>query len=1398
MTQRKKISELDRKKLYALSGNQCYYPDCKERVYNLEEEASVGEICHIHAVNPGGPRFDAKLSEEEINSFENILLLCPTHHSYIDKNKEKYPPAFLIKLKREHEEKFYHNSGKFEELFEEREGKIDALQLNELKAIDSTNNISTVEFILPAKKQYPPVKDYITRYLTGLKDNFDHTLVSRTLVEIIKEENHITVLGVAGSGKSIELLNASYVFSQPESEFYPIKSRLNTLTLQSIEDFLILEDPNIRLIPHERLLILLDGLDEVHSDYIDIVANNIYLFAKKYDKAKIVVSSRNNLYITETDKGNAKIEGFVTFIIKPLEYSSVYKYLESKVGINPSLFIDDLRKKKYYDLLYSPFYLVNLVEYYNAKKVIPESKKTVFDYLIEQRIESDFNKFKNSGVKIQNYELKIQKCIEKLAIAAECLGRNYLDDQSEVRKIIPDDKLFEIIERTFLFNKSIESSKKWEFEHNNFQEFLAARFLSLLSVDEIKKYVSFQPKLNKIKPSWLNTVSFLFSILEFESDKFSELIDWIQKIEPDILVRFEKDKINITVREKLFKKIYEEYETKRIVIRNEKFESEDLALFVSDSTEIIGYLISKIESSNDKIIISEALELLPYFDNIILFHDSIKNVIANKLKQDILSDEIKYYCLTTLSRLKIYDEIFTKEMLGYFNLDSSPYLRAGIYSYLENSNNVDDYIPLVLNGIELNEKSGMNENRIYNEKYSLEKLINKIESPESIKKILDWSIIHDANSLGDNVFFEMVQTILLKSINAYSSGFEYIFESVFNLLLVFSTKYYHEQRKTFKDFFKETKTEIRAFKKLCDDRSKPNADGYSYEKAIGLVCNKDCVNFLVEEVKAGRLHESEALKFRNLLNWSGEKEIHDFFYEELEKIDREAFAYKKIIDYNEINKARRRKDIQLLLNQEEFIKEIKETFLEEGGEKLTLTFDQLCDFKKKRFSDEEMTNNVVVDFLRDRSRSKGLVEFVEIEKLLRKEDNWNWFTLHKLVNYDTQYEDFEVTDKVLSFIEKWVYKEIGDANFKSAITVDEQGYHYWYKELYLAYFTQRFDLKIKRELLLDFLFVDCYLLPGKRNDKTKLNESELSFTQRYLIEKLGENLVTKKIVENLRSKELVPEVKKTHYSYCLIQRVVIISDIILEDILSPDHQEHERISLIDKYIELSRNYKELFELLDKLSIESKIHSIKLLFEYKYNPIIDYSYKEIANQENEEIKLKIIQLLIKGNITGSISLLKEWIKRNRKLPDHIRIDFKKSCKDDLNDFIDIFEDSLQNKYGESSWTSRNEFLSPIIELGSQDDENYTIVYYKLNYWIEKYENMNYLYYHLQKLEQLFYSKKIQAVNFQDVLILIEGKSQESTYKKSKIKSFWEANKTIIDIILAVIAVIGLVLTVFALL
>lgn len=104
---RKKISERETKLLCLQSGGVCAFPDCGKPLIqegtSLDDPVVTGEIAHIVAYEPAGPRGDSSFPEEELNKHTNLILLCGDHHKLIDSQVNTYSIPVLREMKQAHE-----------------------------------------------------------------------------------------------------------------------------------------------------------------------------------------------------------------------------------------------------------------------------------------------------------------------------------------------------------------------------------------------------------------------------------------------------------------------------------------------------------------------------------------------------------------------------------------------------------------------------------------------------------------------------------------------------------------------------------------------------------------------------------------------------------------------------------------------------------------------------------------------------------------------------------------------------------------------------------------------------------------------------------------------------------------------------------------------------------------------------------------------------------------------------------------------------------------------------------------------------------------------------------------------------------------------------------------------
>ena len=89
------------------SGNLCAFPGCKQKLAidgnNISGASILGEMAHIAGEKLGAERYDATMTPDQRNGLGNLIYLCPTHHTQIDKPGNTYKVDVITSWKVEHE-----------------------------------------------------------------------------------------------------------------------------------------------------------------------------------------------------------------------------------------------------------------------------------------------------------------------------------------------------------------------------------------------------------------------------------------------------------------------------------------------------------------------------------------------------------------------------------------------------------------------------------------------------------------------------------------------------------------------------------------------------------------------------------------------------------------------------------------------------------------------------------------------------------------------------------------------------------------------------------------------------------------------------------------------------------------------------------------------------------------------------------------------------------------------------------------------------------------------------------------------------------------------------------------------------------------------------------------------
>lgn len=102
------ISARTRKILWGKAGATCSFPGCARALVadatEFDGSVILGEEAHIVAQSRSGPRGEHPAPGGDVDSYENLILLCEEHHNLIDRQPHTYTVPKLLQMKKDHEQ----------------------------------------------------------------------------------------------------------------------------------------------------------------------------------------------------------------------------------------------------------------------------------------------------------------------------------------------------------------------------------------------------------------------------------------------------------------------------------------------------------------------------------------------------------------------------------------------------------------------------------------------------------------------------------------------------------------------------------------------------------------------------------------------------------------------------------------------------------------------------------------------------------------------------------------------------------------------------------------------------------------------------------------------------------------------------------------------------------------------------------------------------------------------------------------------------------------------------------------------------------------------------------------------------------------------------------------------
>lgn len=1173
------------------------------------------------------------------------------------------------------------------------------------------------------KKQKFVIKDNlrIKRKLNKIEN--ENIFNEEEIEEILNKDNKIILLSDAGNGKTEE---CKYMVNKlnTNKENFAFYSKLNIYRGESIEQ-LIPEEYNGA--DKESIIYILDGFDEIAIEYRRKFIINIESFCNKYKSAKMILTSRSNFYNSKNNNQSGTIEGFNEYFLEGVKKENINKLLEeNKIEIRK--FWTEIGRNELIHLVYNPFFLIKIIEIYTEDNKLP-NKTIIFDYIINRSLEVDKNKFKNAN-DLENFEKNTKQLLGIIAVTMEFLEKNYLKDE-EYRKIISNDKERKIIEYASIWKK--QDKETWSFIHKNFGEYLAAQSIKKYSVNDIKDIITYN---DKIRNSWINVLVFLINFGR------EDILDYIIEKMPEFVLYIENSKLDLEFKRKIFIKIFEKYENKRIWL---DYNIRDKFNLISDREDIL-YLIEKIKKNEHYTITTNALMLLQTAKDLFNNRDRVKNVLLEVCQSDKYVNYSKSIAIRILANFNLCSRKEFKNIIELNKNNENSELRRSYYFFLKKQDLVGKDIDIILDryyyisrGIGSSIWDDDDEEAYsFDEQYEFTECFKHLKTKNSITKVLNF--FNKEKIRDSELNKEIIINIFDSIIKAYSGE-----DKVNNVLKLYYICEQHYDYKIINDIInrlKDNKILLGFFKAYLNSNSKKRLREYEY------IIDDECMNYFYNQYKIGKYSDKIA---EDILRFCSKKLMsYDKLKIEYEsKTGKKIFEYipRKKMDFDSIKRESKKIFIDKMFEKDQFIKYIKD-FLNSLNKK-EVTIEELHELYDVYEADKQFYE--LYFFICSQFNKVKRFNIHSFDKW-----DWDWFIfVHTYTMISDKESELELSEMQKAKIEELSNKYLKLVNFKNAIkyTKYDNANRSWTTNqlcVCLWYYKYKFNFKYPTNVLLDMLEFEYYI----NGEKVGID---------YLIQELKPELIKQRVKKNLHDRKIHMDVFENHIDYCINNNVNSCEKDVVQYFCNKKLPYDERDNAYRYLIYIIGIKKCIDKYFYNLEQEYQNHLMPKIIESDKDIITDWLIHKLNNSKKVSKKMFYAKYLIISQKKEGLIYYLNWIDKNNMA----YID--KTTYEDINEVISNIKDEnlIKYLYEFLKITFRDNFKDKkfggiynsarkaLLNIASISNEKSIVICTELKKIIkesdnEEYRNIGFIYYIIEEIEQKIYMNDGKIYNIETII------------------------------------------------
>jgi len=1186
---------------------------------------------------------------------------------------------------------------------------------------------------------------------------------------IIEKTKRIVLLSDAGYGKSTELKTiTNKLIKEENQDFIPILIELDTYVDGEMMDYVKnkIGDESQSLLKYDKskLIFLFDEFDQVFNK--GKAARGIRNFIEKFNDSTFIIACRTNFY-------SGQFEDFNIFVLLPFDLTDIKKYSRKLLNNKSNVFVNQLEEYNYLDLAKNPFFLNHLIEIFKKDKNIPEIPSEIFPRIVSLALENDEKRLTNKYDLKQTYPTsEIEKDLMRLSLIMETLQRNFISI-GEFNKIVSDKKKRSVIPELSLIKKSfLKEGDVYQFQHNNFQEYLAAKVLSNQNLNLILEFISFRSvikrgvslieklmmsleyvdfkpfgikidklistllsrirykRMDKINPSWANTVAFLCQLREKD-----DLLEYLMKNEPELTLKFEINRIDEEKRKKLFKTVFKKYSDRGIWIDRD-IDYKEMANF-GKTREVYDYLMKYSRAKDNFVSRYNAIQMLGRMKG--LEDELLPQLLIEYAKDENENQNVRHISFYALSWLGMASSD-TIDALKHLKDSNNDRVLSGLYYLIKESVYTDQYVDILLAGIpKIESRFSSKKPFSAGESWNLMRGIEKIQSVEGIKKIIR-HFIDNPEYLRDFWIEKSMEKIVNNTIKAYEDD-NSIYNEVTKLAKITSKEHIDKAISKIQLFFQKTGTALNFFKEVYEEGTEKNYG------LLASIADEQCVDFLIKQYLGGNITDNNILGFINFLSFKN-KENFDNLLNTINEKTNNKFLPPPPRDYEKEKKERTKREIEIIFDKSEFLKEVEKIFDGEGKEEIS--FGYIENLLIERCDEDKYNEFVMRELSYYLEQNKD--EKWKLDNLKKKinQCNYEWFTISRVFNSLYHGNELELSKERIAVIKDFCLKNLKKVNFRDALKPKDKGATTSHLAIMLWYFLRKFNFGYPEEVLLDMLSFDWI-------------EGQQYIGIDYLESKFPSEKMRDRILYNLNKGIKVEEVLENHINYCKKHNFIEARDQLLNIIKNPEIKIENRLLALETVADFPDSTTFLEEMLDIDELELFIKSAEILIARGNNKGKEKLLLKLSS-EDEKFALESAKLLIKEQDLKAIRYYSDYIKRTKKFEvdfhDKNPLQQTKTIKA-LPILIDLlkFSYKYKNEIQQSEFDRLDNMVISILKnIALQNFSNYDKITKALQKFIQKhrtqFEGINFLNAVCDDIEKAFFINYTNQITVDEAIEKIE--------------------------------------------